>query len=277
MKRLLLGTVLLSPFWLSSPSIAYASGELTGDQIAQKVWDREDGDARVQTIDMVLENASGRQRKRTAVSLTTDTDNAALVAIFFTAPSAIEETAFLSHDFDDQSKTDLQWLYLPATSRTRSIPASDRGDAFMGTDFSYDDMKSNLKLALDEYRFEFLETRITPNGPRHIIKAMPTSSEVSQSLGYGGATATVNPTTWLFDEITFTDTSNKDLKTITVDAAEEIDGIWTATRVTSVNHQTGHKTIFAMTNVQYTSELPESYFEPGELEFGLPDTKLLQN
>jgi hypothetical protein len=43
---------------------------------------------------------------------------------------------------------DDRWLYLPATRKVRRIPASDRGDYFLGTDFTYEDIQSELKLPL---------------------------------------------------------------------------------------------------------------------------------
>ena len=63
--------------------------------------------------------------------------------MFFTYPGDVNGTGFLTWDYDDMSKDDDKWLYLPAMKKTRRISgSSSKTDYFMGTDFTYNDMGS---------------------------------------------------------------------------------------------------------------------------------------
>ncbi len=244
----------------------------TGTEVAAAVDARPDGEGRVRTVTMELTNARGQTRTRVARSFNRAMEGVESYAIFFTQPAAIADTAFLSVDHDAPSATDLRWLYMPADQRVRAIPASERGDSFMGTDFSYDDMQSNLKLALEDYSFEYVEERRGDDDAlRHVIRARPTDAAVRADLGYSEAVAVVNPATWIIDEIAYTDLADRPLKTITVEQVEQIQGIWTALKVRAENHQTGHTTVFTMSDVSYRDDLEPRIFDKDELSFGPPE------
>ena len=63
-------------------------------------------------------------------------------------------TGFLTYDYADVSVDDDQWLYLPALRKVRRISASDRGDFFLGTDFTYEDIKKEQKVEINDYAFQ---------------------------------------------------------------------------------------------------------------------------
>lgn len=63
--------------------------------------------------------------------------------MFFQYPGDVKGTGFLTWDYDDPSRDDDKWLYLPAMKKTRRISGSSaKQDYFMGSDFTYDDMGS---------------------------------------------------------------------------------------------------------------------------------------
>jgi hypothetical protein len=57
----------------------------------------------------------------------------------FNSPRDVAGTGCLSFSYDDESKDDDIWLYLPAMKRVRRITGSGKNDDFMGTDFTYED------------------------------------------------------------------------------------------------------------------------------------------
>ena len=244
---------------------------LTGQDIAEKVWNRDIGDARINTLSMTLINKNGQTRQRTAKSFALDSETISKTAIFFSAPTSIADTVFLSWDYEIASKTDKQWLYLPVTQRTRTIPASERGDAFMGTDFSYEDIKSNLRLDLNDYRFKVVDSKSEGDKVFYTIEAVPRTDKTSRELGYGRAVADVDSSNWLIVKATFTDPDGAPLKEIHVKETEEIDGVWTATNVQALNLQTGHSTVFELSDVTYTDKLDDEIFDKDSIEFGAPD------
>ena len=49
-------------------------------------------------------------------------------------PADVKDTGFLTYDYDDESRDDDQWLYLPALKKTKRIASSDKSGSFMGSD-----------------------------------------------------------------------------------------------------------------------------------------------
>ncbi len=256
----------------ASAEDASSTQPLSGLEVAQKVADRDDGEGRVRTIEMTLTNARGQSRTRVARSFHRSFDDAVRIAIYFTAPAALADTAFASVDRpQDSDASDEQWLYLPATERVRAIPASDRGDAFMGTDFSYDDIKSNLKLSLDDHTFDLVETRQTSDGARHVLRAAPIDAATAEELGYAAATAVIDPATWMIDAIDYEDDEGVISKSVVIEDVQQVQGVWTAMQVRATSHASGHETVFKMSDVTYVDGLDARVFDRNELEFGAPD------
>lgn len=62
--------------------------------------------------------------------------------MYFTYPGDVKGTGFLTWDYDQIGKDDDKWLYLPAMKKTQRISgSSSKTDYFMGTDFTYDDIR----------------------------------------------------------------------------------------------------------------------------------------
>ena len=107
------------------------------------------------TLTMQLVSKSGSTRER---SLTWSTMKAktglSSSYLLFTAPADIKGTAFLSQE--NATGNDDQWLFLPALKRSRRISSNEKGQSFMGSDFTYDDLgeedtnKSTYKLLKSE-------------------------------------------------------------------------------------------------------------------------------
>ncbi|MCG8375835.1 MAG: outer membrane lipoprotein-sorting protein [Chlorobiales bacterium] len=45
-----------------------------------------------------------------------------------------------SWEYDDPSREDDKWLYMPAMKKVRRISGASKNEYFMGSDFTYDDM-----------------------------------------------------------------------------------------------------------------------------------------
>lgn len=241
-----------------------------GHQIAAHVQARPEGAAARRVIHMTLTPSRGRPRERVAVVLKRRDEAGRRTRITYLAPKRARDISFLSHDYDAADATDDRWLYAPATRKVRRIPASDRGKSFQGTDFSYEDIQSELKFDMEDYTFSYQTREVSSGRVHHRISGKPSSAETARELGYGGFVALVDETTWMPVSIEFSDLDGKPLKTVTVDEVEDIDGIWTATRIEAENHQTGHRTTFRYEEVSYPDSLPEHLFLPSSLQRGLP-------
>jgi outer membrane lipoprotein-sorting protein len=105
------------------------------------------------TMSMTITDSRGRTRERTMKTwnLTEDENSSSLIV--FTDPGNVSGTAFLTiREGGDSS----QKLYLPSIGRVQTITAGERGDRFMGSDFTYEDLGDQQA---EDYEFEWLETQ----------------------------------------------------------------------------------------------------------------------
>ena len=247
------------------------AGSLSGLEVATRVAERAEGQAAYRQIRMALTDRRGRVREREALVLKRYEDSEHLTRITYLSPKTVRGVAFLSHDYRTSNRADDRWLYLPAARKVRRIPASDRGDYFLGTDFTYEDVQSDLKFEVLDYTFRYEGSRQQEDGVLHNISGEPKTVKIARELGYGAFRATVDGQTWMPLQIEFFDLDGKPLKTILVREVRVVDGIWTAHRVEAVNHQTGHSTVFDYEDVGYPESLPREYFEPATLGRGIPE------
>ncbi|MDP4605704.1 MAG: outer membrane lipoprotein-sorting protein [Erythrobacter sp.] len=241
---------------------AAAQGGMTGDAIARKIAERPNADPRKGTITFVMED-KGRTRSRAAKMLRTETGATHRLLLAFDTPASIRGTSFLSYDHKAASKVDETWLFLPATSRTRRVPASDRADSFMGTELSYGDVKDSFIFGLAD--FTFSSGGRADNG-RYILKGTAKSPQIAQETGYGSFTAEVDPATWFPRSITFTDPAGKRLKSVSVRKLEKVGASLTATDFTVTNHVTGRATTVMVSGLAKASGADETLFDPARLD-----------
>ena len=215
-----------------------------------------------------LRNKKGRTRERSAVVLYAEQPEITKLAIHFTAPPAIRDTGFLSHNADDGP--DQSWLYLPATDRVRRLPASDRGDYFMGTDLTFGDLQDNFKFAAEDWDFTSLAQE-QHNGRELIALNGEAVADARKIMGYSKFSALVDPTTLFPVSLLYHDVDGELLKRMEILEQEKIDGVWTATHFTIENLQNGHVTEVVLRNMRAAPNLDMSRLESNALDMGAPD------
>lgn len=252
---------------LFSSHAATAAGE--ADRIAEAVASRPEASSMRRELEMILTSRRGKVETRRAVVHKQRRGALRQTRITFLEPKRSRDITFLSHDHDTAETADQRWMFLPASRKVRRIPASQRGKSFLGTDFSYEDIQSELKFALEDWRFSYGGAEVVDGGTRHRLSGTPRSETIARELGYGGFSAVIDEATWMPVLIDFTDVRQRPLKTIEVRSIEQIDGIWTASDILAVNHQTGHQTAFVFPETQYADALAERLFEPQTLGRGI--------
>jgi hypothetical protein len=78
----------------------------------------------------------------------------------------------------------------------------------------------------------------------------------------------VNGSNWLFHEVEFLDLDGERLKTVTIHSAEDFDGIWCATDIEVINHQTAHETRFRVPGCRVRPGPAAGLFEANTLNRG---------
>ncbi|MEM9744188.1 MAG: outer membrane lipoprotein-sorting protein [Pseudomonadota bacterium] len=252
--------------WVLTPQ----SNADSGLALAMDLASRPEAKTVSKRISMELTNRRGVTRKRDAMVFRVNDAERRQTRITYLRPRAVAELSFLSWDAITSQRKDQRWLYLPAARKVRRIPASDRGDFFLGTDFSYEDIQSDFKFDVEEYRFLDVEQSSYADLPALVLDGTPISDQLTRELGHGGFRATIDPITMFPRIIKFRTAQGEPLKTIHVEALEQRSGIWTAMRVVAEHHISGHKTLFQYSDVQLNAAIPKQLFEANQLSRGLP-------
>jgi len=95
---------------------------------------------------MVLTNSKGKTRTNAMVSKSVDGNKKQI--IWFMEPKDDKGVAFLK--LENEDKEDEMRMWLPAFKKVRRISSKKKGDSFMGSDLSYEDM-SNRDMSENEY------------------------------------------------------------------------------------------------------------------------------
>ncbi|MEH6627798.1 MAG: outer membrane lipoprotein-sorting protein [Motiliproteus sp.] len=266
-----LGILLLGATALLVNSTDIMADELPdGRWVAEQVNGVDEGIHRVSNLTMKLVDRRNKERLRETRTFRTYVGNEKRTVLFYLSPRNVKNTGFLTYDYPQPSVDDDQWLYLPALRKARRISASDRGDYFLGTDFTYEDIKKEGKFELSDYHFKILQ-RETLNGKETLLlEAIPVDQKTAKELGYGKVHSWVDPSNWLVIKNEFWDINQNHLKTLEVSDIRQVDGIWTRHRLAISNHKTGHATEFVFSEVDYDKSLDEKIFSRQALTRGVP-------
>ncbi len=236
--------------------------------LAGAVADRPANEGRVGTMHFKLTNSAGKSRDRTALMVHSEADEVVRIAIFFTKPAMIADTAFLSHD--RTMGEDENWLYLPATERVRRLPSSERSGAFMGTDLSYGDVKDDFKFPLEDWTFSHGGNETYKGRELVRLEGTAKTAEHADDMGYASFSALIDPGKAFPVLIEYTDSDGDPLKRVEVTEFGEIGGAWTALAFSAENVQTGHRTDVHFTGMRHVPNIDDSVFDADALAYGIP-------
>lgn len=130
---------------------------------------------------MKLIDSKGKIRERTATQFIKRVnpnmwENSRLIR--FHSPAEIAKSAVLILEKKDADYQ--QWIYIPSTYSIRRIPSKNRGDRYMGTDFSYEDVYT---IDIDKYNFELIGDKIIDNQNCYKIEQIPKDKKLmSESI-----------------------------------------------------------------------------------------------
>ncbi|WP_133408190.1 outer membrane lipoprotein-sorting protein [Parashewanella tropica] len=140
---------------VSDLSQAEQSSRKKGYDIALAVDNRNAGfQDSVAKLSMILENSQGRKTVRELeIKVLENIRNGDKSLIKFNFPADIKGTSLLTHPFKNQA--DGQWLFLPAVNRTKRISSRNKSGAFMGSEFSFEDMTNKN---IEDYTYNYIST-----------------------------------------------------------------------------------------------------------------------
>ncbi|MFN7055643.1 outer membrane lipoprotein-sorting protein [Hyphomonas sp.] len=234
--------------------------------LARAIAERPANEGRVGDMVFELTTSNGAVRNRRALMIHSDTNDLTRIGIFFKAPAAIADTAFLSHE--PSGSAGENWLYLPATDRVRRLPSSERGSYFMGTDLTYGDIKDNFRFSLDDWDFSG-GAADTATGLLQLSGTVRTP-DIGKELGYSRFSALIDPKTLFPVKVLYADTAGAPLKEVEILEQQQVGGAWTAMRFHVRNLQTGHTTKVHFENMRHIPALDDRFLTSTQLARGVP-------
>ncbi len=256
-------------FWLFSISCIVSANPLTGDDIAEKIAARDEGVTQYRRIHMLMTDSQNNVRERETVSFRKYYGADKKTLIYYEKPANFRDTAFLAFDYGDVEADDDQWLYLPAFGKIRRISSANRGDAFLGTDFSYEDIKKETKFSLSDYQFTILEHREESGSSLYLLEAIPVNEQVANELGISRIRSWIDAQIWMPLSVDQWDLHGQHYKTIEIREVQSIQGIWTPLSIVSRNHLTQHHTVFNFSEIDYQQQIDDQIFTQNTLRRGL--------
>ncbi|MEH6652450.1 MAG: outer membrane lipoprotein-sorting protein [Motiliproteus sp.] len=241
-----------------------------GRWIAAQINSVNEGIHRTSMLSMKLVDRRNKERVRQTKVFRKYVGKEKRTVLFYLSPRNVKNTGFLTYDYPLAAIDDDQWLYLPALRKARRISASDRGDYFLGTDFTYEDIKKEGKFELSDYHFKTLERERLNGKDTLLLEAIPVDSATAKELGYGKVHSWVDPSNWIVIKAEYWDINQNLLKTLNIDDIRRVDGIWTRHRMLINNHKSGHQTEFVFSEVDYDKPLSDNIFARQALTRGVP-------
>ena len=264
---------LLVSFGLLWPASALAidAGETDPAAIMAAVENREAGDKQVSRLQITIKDKAGRERTRVVQSRTLDFDGGTRQLIIFESPADVRNAGLLSVDFDDGTKSDDQWLWLPSLNKTTRISSSDKSGSFMGTDLSYSDM---TKKDPNAYTYTMVDANAEVGGEAcWLIEAKPATDKERSETGYMKTHMWVSKDKLLAVQSKAWVIAGKKLKYTKMTDIKQVDGIWIPHKLTVRTTRDGQlesQSILHFTELKLNQEdVVEADFSEQRLRRGL--------
>jgi len=236
--------------------------EPTAESIMQAVYDRPQPADTSGLLTMTLIDAKGRERVRSLEQRLATFGGVEKKIMEFKSPADVKGTAFMNWSYAEAGKSDDQWIYLPALKRVKRISSDGKSDAFMGSDFSYDDLAERH-----------------PSRDSHTIIGSESlngeSCWIIESRAKDSSEAYSRTISWISRErLTglkreYYDRKGVLLKTLTVQETRTIGGYLMITRTEMHNVQKNTRTRMEFTDLQLDTGITDDLFSERTLTRGL--------
>jgi outer membrane lipoprotein-sorting protein len=240
----------------------FGQESLTGEEIIKNVYQRGTPHDQTGSLVMTLENSRGSKRVREIDQYLKDFGSEEKKIMFFTAPADVKGTSFMNWSYDDEGRDDDQWIYLPALKKVKRISSGSRGDAFMGSDFTYDDL-GDRHPSEDNHRLLRQET--LQGEPCYVVESIPKDEDYM----YARTVTWVAADMWIGLKKEFYDEDNDHLKTLTVGKYQNTNGYWMITKSEMHNTQKDHTTRIELKNIRLDTGIEDRIFTERIMSRGL--------
>ncbi len=247
MKSILFLTVLIFSF----TTAVQAQERVTDPDRARSIFEEmENRRNSIETeraeLQMVISDSRGRTRNRTLQSWSENDGDNSKSLIVFSAPGNVSGTGFLSID-EDGNQT--QRLFLPSIGRIQTISSAERGDQFMGSDFTYEDLGSQNS---EDYEFDWLEI----SDQYFTLRATALDSEQYTSIEFD-----ILKDTYSIKTVRYYNQTNQMIKRLEAEQFEQLsDNYWSPSTMTMFDLREDRKTELTWSNRETNIQIEDWRF-----------------
>ena len=236
--------------------------DLSGLDVIQKVYDRPTGNDMTGNLIMTIENSRGNQRVRKIKQFVKTVKNGEKKIMYFLSPADVKNTSFMTWSYDDASKSDDQWIYLPALKKVKRISSDSKGDYFMGSDFTYDDLGDRHPM---DDTHTILREEVLNGKETIVIESVPKDEEYM----YARTVTWVIKDSWIGLKKEFYDEDDDLLKILTVEQEKSFGDVIILTKVKMHNMQKNQFTIMEFSDVQIDKGIQNNKFSERMMKRGI--------
>ena len=245
--KLKLSIFLLTVFVVLLFSISIASA-ITVDEIMDKMEETAPDFTTQKTIsEMILIDKDGKEETREMIMFSQKgEDEKTSTLMRFLSPKSVKGVTLLN--IDDGEKI---YLYMPAYNKPRRIASSSKGDEFMGTGLSYEDM------SMDYEDKDYEKNLLEETDSEYIIEVLPSEEDAS----YEKIILHVDKDIFYAKKVEFYEAGSELTKTLTINKIKiEDTGKVTPLEIAFTDMVENRVTKIIIKEIEYNIELPSSFF-----------------
>jgi outer membrane lipoprotein-sorting protein len=204
---------------------------------------------------MTITDSRGRTRNRTMKMWgSTDGDNSNSL-IIFSDPGNVSGTAFLTIRENGDSS---QKLYLPAVGRVQTITSGERGDRFMGSDFTFEDLGDQQA---EDYEFVWLEEQ----DAAYRVRANKPESDQYEYVEF-----LIDREHYTLNKIYYFNSNDEMIKRLEAEGFEQItDELWSPSKMTMYDLREDRNTVITWSDREINASIPGWRFSERGLRRGI--------
>ena len=182
--------------------------------------------------------------------------------MFFMSPADVKNTSFMNWSYDDENKSDDQWIYLPALKKVKRISSDSKSDYFMGSDFTYDDLGDRHP---SQDTHSILKEETIDGVKCYVVESNPKDEEYM----YSRTVTWVVKDKWIGIKKEFYDEDEDFLKQLTLKEYKEFGEVIIITNVTMKNEQKNHQTEMKLSDVKINTGIADRQFTERMMKRGI--------
>lgn len=241
----------------------------TGPEIMEEVADRHKANTELELIKLVVVDEDANTQVREMLSVfAKDGNGEAHHLIRLLSPSDVKGITLLTNDATSDEPE--QWFYMPALGQARQIKGENRSGYFMGSDFTYEDLRNENTT---EHEYHRLQDDELNGAPVYVVMAAPANVDIQNAIGYANRLLYIDKETYNVHRVEFYEENNKEpIKVLEADEYALVDDAERPARIRMDNRTNNTYSVMTLLESKLNAPVDMEVFDPKSLESWSPET-----